>query len=109
MCGLDMASKVRFAAARYMDDILLIYDKRAIWNSARFLADFGASECYHPPLKLEPGNDGIFWKTSFMWVLVEFATSSRMLMRMVNVKYGGTTTSLAIPPTPKNGLRSLPP
>ena len=60
MCSLDATTKARFAAARYMDDILLIYDKRAIWNSVRFLTDFGASECYQPPLKLEPGNDGIF-------------------------------------------------
>ena len=33
----------------------------------RFLRDFGRSECYHPPLKLEAGNEGTFLETSFKW------------------------------------------
>ena len=63
MCSLDDATKAMFAAARYMDDILLIYDDRMTWQKTRFLTDFGASECYQPPLKLEKGTDGVFLET----------------------------------------------
>ena len=55
MASLHEDVKARFTAARYMDDILLLTAK-GDWDSERFHADFQASECYMPPLKLEAGS-----------------------------------------------------
>ena len=52
MASLHEDVKAQFTAARYMDDILLLTAK-GDWDSERFHADFQASECYMPPLKLE--------------------------------------------------------
>ena len=64
MTSLHEDVKARFVAARYMDDILLLSAK-GLWDSERFHADFQASECYMPPLKLEAGSDGTFLETKF--------------------------------------------
>ena len=44
MDSLHLDVKKRFIAKRYMDDILLLYEKHG-WDSARFYADFQRSEC----------------------------------------------------------------
>ena len=57
--------KLNYTAARYMDDILMIYAKAPRWDHERFLQDFDKSECYHPPLKLEDAKDDTFLETTF--------------------------------------------
>ena len=56
-----------FTAARFMDDILMVYATHDTWNHDEFLRDFTASTCYQAPLKLEPGKEGVFLETQY-WV-----------------------------------------
>ena len=65
MQTLDPQTKERFAAKRFMDDILLIYDKSANWHSEAFVRDFQQSLCYMPPLKLEEATQDIYLETRF--------------------------------------------
>ena len=53
----------RFCARRYMDDIMLMYAANESWDHERFCADFEASTCYVPPLKLEEGRQDTFLET----------------------------------------------
>ena len=82
MESLHLDVKKRFIAKRYMDDILLLYEKHG-WDSARFYADFQRSECYMPPLKLEEAEAGVFLESSF-WV-----QGSYIHFRLKNVNEGG--------------------
>lgn len=82
MDSLHLDVKKRFIAKRYMDDILLLYEKHG-WDSARFYADFQRSECYMPPLKLEEAEAGVFLESSF-WV-----QGSYIHFRLKNVNEGG--------------------
>lgn len=65
MHGLQPHVKQRFCAARFMDDILLLFRKAVAWDHARFTADFARSDCYHPPLTLEDAKDDTFLETTF--------------------------------------------
>ena len=64
MTSLHAATKTKFAAKRYMDDILLLMQKEG-WDRQRFYADFKRSECYARPLNLEEATDGTFLETFF--------------------------------------------
>ena len=59
MTSLHAATKTKFAAKRYMDDILLLMQKEG-WDRQRFYEDFKRSECYARPLNLEEATDGTF-------------------------------------------------
>lgn len=63
--GVAPQDKQQFCAARFMDDILMIYRTADWWDHERFLADFARSECYHPPLALENAKDDTFLETTF--------------------------------------------
>ena len=63
--SLDAATKQRFTARRYMDDILMFYAKDGTFDHERFLQDFQKSECYWEPLTLEPGKEDTFLETRF--------------------------------------------
>jgi hypothetical protein len=82
MQSLHEDVKRRFVARRYMDDVLLFFQKHG-WDSARFYEDFKRSECYMPPLELEEAADGTFLETSF-WV-----QGSYIHFRLKNVNEGG--------------------
>ena len=62
---LSPRDKRRFAGGRYMDDICLVTSGDRRWNRAGFLSDFARSDCYWPPLKLEPCDGGTFLETSY--------------------------------------------
>ena len=62
---LKEADKQFFTAARYMDDILMVYADSPNWDSKCFLRDFEKSECYHPPLKLEDAAQGTYLESTF--------------------------------------------
>ena len=62
-----MADRKYFRMKRFMDDILMVYAKTRAWDSEQFVADFAESHCYQEPLKLEPGNDGVFLETRY-WI-----------------------------------------
>ena len=57
--------KRNFMARRYMDDILMVYAKVALWDHEKFMEDFRRSECYQAPLHLEPGTAGTFLETRY--------------------------------------------
>ena len=63
MTSLHAATMTKFAAKRYMDDILLLMQKEG-WDRQRFYEDFKRSECYARPLNLEEATDGTFWRRS---------------------------------------------
>jgi len=65
MDTIDDATKSKFAAARYMDDILIVYIDDESWDYARFLQDLERSDCYAKPLKLEAGQADIFLENEF--------------------------------------------
>ena len=65
MQTLSVETKSCFRAKRFMDDILLVHTRAAWWDHERFLRDFNESTCYHEPLKLEDGKEGVFLETSF--------------------------------------------
>ena len=65
MDTLDINTRQKFLAARYMDDIIMFYVTDNSWDYQRFLEDFKRSECYAQPLKLEAGNDNIFLENEF--------------------------------------------
>ena len=72
-----------FAAARFMDDIMLVYAKTAEWDGERFEADFAESQCYQEPLKLEAGKEGTFLETRYIgWRMARSSTASRTIMRV---------------------------
>ena len=52
---LTSETKEKFTAARFMDDILMVYAKSESWDFKKFTEDFEKSECYWPPLQLEEG------------------------------------------------------
>ena len=62
---LSDSVKQSFKAARYMDDILLAFNKNDQFDSQRFIDDFTRSECYWKPLTLEDAKDATFLETSF--------------------------------------------
>ena len=64
MTSLHAATMTKFAAKRYMDDILLLMQKEG-WDRQRFYEDFKRSECYARPLNLEEATDGTFLETFF--------------------------------------------
>ena len=66
MQGLPQHVKQRFLAARFMDDILMVYRKTRLWDHDQFLAAFARSDCYHPPLALEDAKDDTFLETTFV-------------------------------------------
>ena len=66
MTSLHENAKSKFAAKRYMDDILLFFLKDG-WDSEKFYADF-QTECYMAPLKLEEASADTFLESSFRLV-----------------------------------------
>ena len=67
---MDDATKARFRARRYMDDLLLLYYKADdTWDHERFCDDIQTG-CYMPPLKLEDSKDGTFLENTFRIGLV---------------------------------------
>ena len=66
MQTLDMETKSRFRAGRFMDDILMVAAEHEAWNVEHLLRYFASSTCYLPPLKLEPADDGCFLETRFV-------------------------------------------
>ena len=65
MQGLAPQEKEQFCAARFMDDILLVFRKADWWDHQHFLERFTRSDCYHPPLALEDAKDDTFLETTF--------------------------------------------
>ena len=65
MQTLSPPVKDRFTAARYMDDILMLYKEDDNFDSTSFLCDLERSECYWKPLALEDGKEGTFLETTF--------------------------------------------
>ena len=62
---LSPLERAHFLAKRYMDDILIFYEKDTQWDHEDFMRRFKKSECYLPPLKLEAGGEDIFLETQF--------------------------------------------
>ena len=83
MRSLPAAVRTRFAAKRYMDDILLVYAEAEDWDHAKLVADFEESQCYQKPLKLEEGGNGTFLETSFQ------VTGSSVRFWLKNANAGG--------------------
>ena len=59
------AEKTFFRAARFMDDILLVYAAHAGWNHCGLVDQLTASECYSPPLTLVDAKEDTFLETTF--------------------------------------------
>jgi hypothetical protein len=64
-----------FRAARYMDDILMVYACNGVWDHNGFLDAFTASECYLKPLTLVDAKDDTFLETTFKTDGTRFQTS----------------------------------
>ena len=62
---LTSETKEKFTAARFMDDILMLYAKSDNWDYKRFTTDFEKSECYWPTLELEAGDENTFLESTF--------------------------------------------
>jgi hypothetical protein len=73
-----------FRMKRFMDDICVVHAKSASWDSARFVKDLAASECYQEPLKLEEGRSDTFLETRF-WV-----QGNEIRYRLKNDNEGGS-------------------
>ncbi len=72
-------SRENFLARRYMDDLLVFYARHSGWDEERFLKDI-SSHCYLPPLRLEAGGKGRFWRPVLRSrMLTRSATGSRMI------------------------------
>ena len=65
--SIDPTDRKRFAARRFMDDIMIIYREDPDWDHHRFISDFRRSECYQQPLTLTDGREGVFLENKF-WV-----------------------------------------
>ena len=65
LASLSEDVKSSFRAARYMDDILMLVAKHDQFDHDAFFDDFKRSECYWPPLKLEPAKADTFLETTF--------------------------------------------
>lgn len=65
MQSIDKKDLNHFRAARYMDDVFMIYAEHEGWDSNAFIKDFERSECYFPPLNLEEGEQDTFLETRF--------------------------------------------
>ena len=65
MAKLPGWQKERFMAARFMDDILLVYAASATWDHVGFVRDFTKSDCYTAPLTLVDAKDNTFLETTF--------------------------------------------
>ena len=63
--NMNEQSKQYFRAARYMDDVLLLYAESTSFDSNKLLRDLSKSECYLPPLKLEDAKEDTFLETTF--------------------------------------------
>ena len=63
--GLTPDTKRLFSAARYMDDILMLYSRSGLWRNGGFLTDFTESTCYWKPLTLEAAKENTFLETTF--------------------------------------------
>ena len=59
------AEKTLFRAARFMDDILLVYAAHAGWDHGELVRKFTASECYSAPLTLVDAKEDTFLETTF--------------------------------------------
>ena len=57
---MDAALRVR----RYMDDVLVLYAEKEGWDHQNALQSL-QTDCYLPPLRLEPGADDVFLETQF--------------------------------------------
>ena len=64
MQTLTRDTKSMFRAARYMDDILMIYADSPTFHSSNLLNNFN-SNCYTTPLKLEDGKPNTFLESTF--------------------------------------------
>ena len=82
MATLDDATKARFRARRYMDDLLLLYKADDTWDHERFCNDIQTG-CYMPPLKLEDSKDGTFLENTFK------IEGGSLRFRLKNVNEGG--------------------
>jgi predicted GIY-YIG superfamily endonuclease len=58
------ATKERFVAKRYMDDVICFTAQGGAFDDERFRKDL-SEECYLPPLKLVDGGEGTFLETRF--------------------------------------------
>ena len=65
MSTLDKTAKESFCAARFMDDILMIYAAHAGWDHDGVMQQFTASECYSAPLTLTDAKDDTFLESTF--------------------------------------------
>ena len=65
MAKLPQWKKERFMAARFMDDILLVYAANAAWDHEGFVRDFARSDCYKAPLTLVDAKENTFLETTF--------------------------------------------
>ena len=65
MHGLHDDDKDCFSAKRYMDDVILVCKECEGWDHEHFMQDM-TSNCYMPPLNLEPSKDGVFLETEFL-------------------------------------------
>ena len=105
MRTLELDTKARFSAKRFMDDILLIYNKGGNWSSDEFVHDFQKSLCYMPPLKLEEATQDVYLETRFQLANNAVGTRLKNLNeREPNLVWKYKSYSSYDPPAQKRGI-----
>jgi hypothetical protein len=90
MQSLDTATKARFRAGRFMDDVIMVVSSSPGWDADAFVRDFESSTCYMPPLKLEAADDTCFLETKFALL-----PNGTFRHRLKNVNEGRETNPIA--------------
>ena len=75
--------KSRFRMGRYMDDVLTVVARDGTWSANEWQRDFERSECYWPPLKLEPAE-----ATCFLETRIEMGDDGMFRHRLKNTNEG---------------------
>ena len=65
MSTVDAQTKARFLCGRYMDDVIMFTTEDHVLDRKKLVTDFSKSDCYLPPLKLEPARQDTFLETTF--------------------------------------------
>ena len=62
--SLHKEDRSYFTAKRYMDDVIMVCKDGGCWDHSHFLHEL-TTNCYMPPLNLEPSAEGVFLETEF--------------------------------------------
>ena len=65
LATLSAQWKANFVAARYMDDIIMVYAQNGGWDHTQLLEQFIRSDCYVDPLTLVDAKEDTFLETTF--------------------------------------------